>query len=1224
MDLNKVSSFSSLSVSSTIPGDSQIIVNTRTSSDRINWSSWSAVSGGVIASQANRYLQIGVTMMATTDRSQTPEITEIKVNYVNSQDTPVAPNVFGGMSQSVNGIGLTSGNSYPYISPYFNWSGASDDDGIKGYYVYFGTSNSADPQTEGSYQINNTYLVATPMSTGTYYLRVRSVDEFDNVSSAVTGFIYQYNGISPPDELIIDTNENFGAGTTSNVTIADGLMKLKAKAGFFKDERLTMTPQLVYNGADMDYVASSGKFYVIFGNNLNRFYEYNVALDLWSTLANAPAGFNAGAGIVAGPSGYLYAARGNNTKNFWRYEISTNTWSDTAAAETPQEMYYGGSLVYDGSRYIYALKGNADDTFMRYDTQEDSWVTLANVDFGQPEFQPNNVIGYGGDLAMDRENSLVYAIQGNLRGGFGYYDIESQSWNRLGNLPALAYYGARIELDSANGYMYYFSGWDKPYWYKYDLDEQIWTEMPEVPTTVGYGGTVRLVNNKLYLLRGANTNLFYKYDLNKNTWFVPTVGLFGTWYRGTNSRNYGSGADIVKGDGENYYILRGNYDNILARYNSTTGEMESLADAPAGFFDGTEMTYDSVRNKLFVTGSNYFNRLFSYDIATNNWSEAVGSSMPTDSGAGTAIAFDGGNSIYRIRGASTTTFDKYNILTGLWSTLPAAPGTMGYGGDMVIRNDYAYVVRGNGTTNFYRFGPLSIGGTWSDAAVTDLPTGQTIGQDGFLVDVGNDNLVACRGLVTNTCLMYSITNNSWSTMPSAPANISVGGAGASNGSNEMLFIVGSGGTNTYNMGVYKYVVASSSSSVEESGSWISPSYDLGSIYRWSGLEVTYNQATNNSLKVYTRTSDDNSEWDEWVETSDYRISSEKRRYIQIKVVMTSGDGIFSGSVDKIKLSYYTDEVPPVNPIINGYLSIGGTELISGNWGNSTAPYFGWSGAGDTGAGVAGYYVYFGTGETAAPENLGTFTTGVQMVGSGLTLGQTYYFRMKTVDDAGNTSSEVGTTYVYKFDNKAPTNPLAVLADPPGYTTNTTYKFTWDGGSDDDSGVKEYCYKTGATEGEWASDQCVVGVGITGVEGVPKYKSDENIFYLRVKDNAGNTAVSYQTAVYKHSGSAPSAPRNVRVSYPSSSNQNTENDFAFAWDTPESYLGNPSNMTYYYSINEEPTPSNVTRVGADVRFLSRGQYATRKGVNTLYVVVSDEAGNIKVTNGKYDNYGSVDF
>lgn len=1239
LDLVRVASFESLNISSTIPEGGQVIVNTRTSQNRLSWSDWSLSVGGSISSQAFRFLQIGVTLIANNDRSQSPVLTAVSVNYNQSSDTPSAPNSFQAWSKRAGGTVLSSGGTYPYISPYFSWSGAGDSDGIEGYYVYFGDNEAADPAVEGNFQNESGYQVGRAMSTGVYYLRIKARDEAGIVSPGVTGFVYVYNGISPPSEIMVDLNSEFGLGSTEKMSIENDGLKLAAKAGFFTDERLSYTPILAYNGADMAYVESSGKLYVEFGNNSNRFYEYNVSLDLWTSLANSPAGFNAGGALVAGPTGYIYALRGNNTKNFWRYEISSNTWSDAAVAETPQEIYYGASMVYDGGRYIYVLKGNGDDTFLSYDTEADVWTTLTNVDFGQPYYQVNNMVSYGGNLAMDIRDGKIYAIQGNTRSGFSVYDVANQSWSRLPNLPALAYYGARIEFDAEDREIYYLPGWDKDYWYKYKIDDQVWEKLTNAPAVISYGAAMRLVGDEMIVMRGANTNSMYKYDIEKDSWFLPNVGLFGTWYRGTNSRAFGPGAEIVKGDANNYYISRGNWDNSFVRYNSLTGEISRLSDAPAGFYNGSEMAYDSVRNKLFVSGSTYYNRLFSYDIASDIWSEAVGISMPTDSGNGTALAFDGGDNLYRLRGDGTTNFDKYNIVSGVWSTLPAAPGALGLGADMVIKNDYAYVVRGNGTTAFYRYGPLSVGATWSASALRTLPAGQTIGQDGFLVDIGGDKLMACRGINTTTCFTYSISDNLWSTMPAAPANIYQGGAGASNGAEEMFFIAGSGGTNTYTMGLYKYVIGSSASSFEESGSWTSPAYDLGSIYRFSGIEVGYSGANNASLQLFTRTSDDGLSWDDWIEsdevktvgtTKTYLVESETERYIQTKIVLRSGDGVYSGKIDYVKLSYYTDEDLPTNPQIFGSLSVGGSELVSNHWGNSSAPYFDWPGVGesggasDVGSGVIGYYVYFGRGETAAPEVLGTYTTGTQFVGTGLTLGQTYYFRLKTVDDAGNLSSDVGNTFVYKFDNEAPSNPLAVLADPPGYTTQTEFKFTWGSGSDTYSGVAEYCYKTGASEGVWASDQCVSAVGTTGVAGVPKYQSDENIFYIRTKDVAGNYASSYQTAVYKYSGSAPSKPQNLRITYPLEGSSNTENDFAFAWDVPENYLGSSANIVYYYSINEVPTPSNVVRLGAGIRYLSRDSYATWDGINTLYVIASDEAGNIKEENGKYTNFASIDF
>ena len=91
--------------------------------------------------------------------------------------------------------GASSGEWGAVGDPAFTWSGASDSgSGVTRYDVYFGSNP------------NGTYVVATPSSasydpsaitTGTYYLRVRSLDAAGNASDWVTLFVLKYDGTAP-------------------------------------------------------------------------------------------------------------------------------------------------------------------------------------------------------------------------------------------------------------------------------------------------------------------------------------------------------------------------------------------------------------------------------------------------------------------------------------------------------------------------------------------------------------------------------------------------------------------------------------------------------------------------------------------------------------------------------------------------------------------------------------------------------------------------------------------------------------------------------------------------------------------------------------------------------------------------------------------------------------------------------------------------------------------
>lgn len=1229
MDLSYVSAFTTLSYTAETPSNTSVSFETRTSSDKLTWSSWQSLSGSNIASSANRYIQVRATLASSGSQANTPVLKSITINYTGDAVAPSNPTAFAAKSQSVSGVNLTTNTTYSYTNPYFTWSGAADGQtSVAGYYVYFGTSSSSDPSTDGSFTTNSYYTVTTPLESGnTYYLRLQTKDTAGNLSSASTEFTYVYSGVNS-QSVEKATSEDFAGGTEENVSILGDQIKLASQSGFWTEKRLSLAPATINNGAGWAYSSSTNKLYTFRGSSTTTFYEYNIDTDTWTSKAVAPATVTTGGAMAGGPSGYIYAARGNGTTTFWRYDPGSDTWDDAAASDAPQPFSSGSSLVYDGSRYIYGLKGNADDTFMRYDAENDTWETLANTDFGSPTEHVTNNVAAGGDLAMGDSNT-VYAIQGGTYTGFSKYSISGNSWTSLSNLPAGASAdGAQIEFDEDTNAVYYIPANAKNAMFKYDVTNDEWSALPDAPFSLSTGAAMRNVDGILYILRGGSTQNFYTYDIEKASWEIPNNNLFSTNFRGTDLRTFTTGAQIVKGDGNYYYIARGGIDSLFIRYDASTGTVVKLTDIPVGMTTGSALAYDATDGRIYAVTNSLIRRFFVYNIANNYWYEEGADPVPAATGAGAAMRYDGSRYIYLLRGGNSTTFYRYDTQGSAgsrWSTMAVTPAAVGAGGSMVIKGDYIYTLRGNTQLSFYRYTISS--NTWSDPAVTDLPSGSTVAADGFLTDGGSNTLYACRANNTATCYSYSISGNSWTSITDAPANITAGGAAAGNGTDRMYVIAGAG-TNTFNNGLYSYVMQSGSSSFENTGSYTTPTIDLGSVYKFADIEVDYEEAANTTLTVKTRTSSDNSTWSTWNTatqqsqndtTYTYKINSPAAQYIQVEFDLTSGDGIYSGVINSYNVNYYTDSTPPTNPTdISAYsTSTAAASLTTNQWYNHSSPYFSWpasevtGGASDTsnGSGVTGYYVYFGTDIDAQASISGSLQATTNYTASGLTSGSTYYLKVRAVDDAGNFAASDWAAFVYKFDNVAPENPTTVTADPSGYTATNNFNFAWSGATDTASGVYDYCFKTTLSGSE------ICGTQTASVSGVMAEGTGASTFYVRARDAAGNKPTTFSSVSYYYSATAPSAPQNLQVS-PSS---NTVNQFSFSWDPPATYFGAQSSLRYYYSVNALPTSHNVNVLGLSSTNLATDAYATVPGDNIMYVVAKDEAGNID-----YNNYAQVTF
>lgn len=1224
IDLTYVSSFTSLTATTTTPGTSSVTYETRTSADGNSWSGWQSVSGTTIASSANRYIQVRATLSASSGNSATPTLSDITITYASDTTDPTNPSSFSGSSQQISGTALVSGNTYSHVHPYFSWTGAADaSSNVAGYHVYFGTSSSGDPEVDGTFTTASNYLVTTSLTNGTtYYLRVATEDSAGNVSTPTTGFTYVYSGVTKSTTTFTGTSDF--TGTATNTAVSSDEIKLSADTGgIWEQERLSLAPATLGAGAGFAHVATSGKLYTFRGLTTTTFYDYTIATDTWSTLAVAPGTVNYG-WVVPGPTGYLYAARGGGFASFWRYDIVANTWDDAAAADAPSTLAAGTAGIYDGSRYIYVTRGTSDDAFFKYDTQTDSWSTLANV-----QFDVLNAMYQGGDLAYD--GSSIYAIQGNGVSGFSSYSIDSDSWTILPALPHIAQNDGTIAYNSADNSIYYTAGNTKVAFYKYDISEATWSELPDAPATLGQGSDIRNVDGKLYVIRGGSTQNVYTFDTDTQKWLTPTVGLFNGYFRGVNYNPFAAGADIEKGDGDYFYIANGGFDNYFVRYDAASGSVARMADAPNSFSTGSDLMYESENGKIYAITKANDTGFYQYDIATNVWTEITTDVLPAAPGAGASLVFDGSRYIYYARGGSTTSFYRYDLDASpgaRWSTMTVAPATLGTGSELVYKGSDVYTARGLNTTTFYRY---NVGAnTWTTLTAATA----AVNTDGFIADGGDsDSLILCRGGNTNVCYKYSIVGNSWTTTDAPPANYNTGAAGsAKNG--KMFSIGGAAGTNTFNDGLYSYVLQTSTTGFQASGSYESQTHDLTAVYNYANLTVTYDEAdANTSMTPYTRTSDDGADWSTWTAAankktdgniSEYEIKSTRAQYIQVKFELTSGDGLYSDVIDSYAINYYVDSTAPTNPTtITSFSTSGQTVPITTNtWYNYSAPNFDWPEAeavggatdGTGGSGIAGYYVYFGTNVAADPEADGALQTTTAYTASSLTTGETYYLRIKSVDDAGEAAAATWQPYIYKYDATAPTNPSSASSTPPGYSTNSSFTFTWTAGSDAHSGIDEYCW---STEDAGVSETCTEDRIATA----SAYTTGANSFYVRAKDLAGTLASTFVNATYYYTGGAPGGPTNLEAS-PTTS---TQNSFSFTWDAPV-VDGDEEDIRYYYSVNALPTADNVIEVGRQ-RVLDSDSYATQRGENTMYIVaqypstytIEEDPDSID-----FNNYAEVDF
>ncbi|MDY0097144.1 MAG: fibronectin type III domain-containing protein [Candidatus Dojkabacteria bacterium] len=1229
-NLEYVDSWTSISVTEVLAGDSATIIETRGSEDGVTWGNWTEISGGNIASEERKFLQIRVTLISSSDGSQTPTVEEISIEYASDINPPSSVTGGQGFSQEVAGVELEETEEYTFLNPMFTWEESTDSEtSVLGYYVYFGSNASANPVDDGAFQTSNSYTVNKAIDVGTNYLRIVAEDILGNRSNASLVFTYIYQGVGPYLSLEVD-NENLD-GTLEEVQgVDDGIKLENISGGFWLQERLALPlTNLGYGAKNIAYISDSNKLFIPSGMN-NRFFSYSITDNVWTELATAPNTIYYGGGVVGGPDGYIYAMRGNNSTDFWRYSIANNTW-ETSISSVPLTVGYGGSMVFDGKQYIYVLRGNNSDFFWRYDTFSDTWESLRKVDFGAPVDNVNNNVYTDGSLAIDRVNQLIYATQGNYLSGFSVYDINTDTWTILPSTPMLPNQGSSITYYAKTNSIYYTNGNYTPNVFRYDIDVQEWYEISSVPTDFRYGGGIHNVGDDLFAIRGGNTNGFYRYDIEKDSWSVPKTGIFGREFEGSTLFNTYYGSDILRGDGNNFYMMRGYYGDQFIRWNEQTGQTTRLANLPVGSYQGGSMGYDSVNNKIYLTGGVYDRGFFVYDIESNTWTEESDDKLLLAASNGSSMAYDGSQYMYLNRGGGTNTFYRYDTqgdAGSRWSSMTNIASTVSYGSELLLKEGYIYTLRGyNSNPNpFYRY-DLSLN-QW-DNSLTSLPS--NVSYESFLADGNDGNFYAIRGGNTSEFYKYSLSGDTWTRLPDFPGQINVGGAGESNMRNS-IYVVSGNGTSTYSDALYTYIIESEDSGFVQEGEYISEVHDLTSVYRWGDIYVEADIETNSNISVETSTSQDSIEWNDWTPVSReriveggymYKINSPAFRYLKIRFTLLSGDGINTPLLSGYKINYYQDLLAPSNPESAGLQTFseqGGESISSDTWYNHSNPYFEWAedeevlGATDgvNGSGVSGYYVYWGEESDAIPSEDGVLQDTNTFSPIDLVDSTTYYLRVQSVDNAGNTSEEVWQPFIYKYDSSPPGEVQSLSADPGGYTSNNNFTFNWEDAITEGSPIEEYCYITGVGQ-EQSEEICIED---TAISDIVAYKVGTNMFKVRAKDAAGNfgeySSVQY---FYVDSENAPAPPTNLQVTPQNS----TANSFGFSWDPPlvGTYYGSQSNLSYLYSVNALPTEHSTSQTS--LRYLNPGAYATLPGENVFYIVCKDEAGNVN-----YNDYTSVSF
>ena len=273
-----------------------------------------------------------------------------------------------------------------------------------------------------------------------------------------------------------------------------------------------------------------------------------------------------------------------------------------------------------------------------------------------------------------------------------------------------------------------------------------------------------------------------------------------------------------------------------------------------------------------------------------------------------------------------------------------------------------------------------------------------------------------------------------------------------------------------------------------------------------------------------------------------------------------------------------------------------------SWQKSVSnPAFTWSGASDAHSGVAGYYIYWGTSSSGTSTD---YTTSASYNPGAVSSGSTYYLRVETKDNVGNTSGWT-TLFTFKYDSTAPSNPTSAT-ETNGVTDDTWQNsvdgpaFTWSGASDAHSGVAGYYVYWGTFSIGTSTDYQ------TDAAYDPGSVSSGSTYYLRMqtKDNVGNTSGWTTLFTFKYDGTAPSNPTWTTETHGASNGswQNSVSDPAFTWNWASDAHSGVAGYYVYWGTSSSGTSTDYQ---VDESY---DPDAVSSGVYYLRVQTKDNAGN----------------
>jgi hypothetical protein len=396
--------------------------------------------------------------------------------------------------------------------------------------------------------------------------------------------------------------------------------------------------------------------------------------------------------------------------NFGTVACDVTAWFEIRDAATNTVRYLQSATVTD-----LAARTEVSVTFPEWDVPND----LEGLYYAKSWTVLEGDANAGNDTARNE-----FTVEGQQQ--------EPSAWLRWTDVPEgpqnrVVQHGGSLATDPEGRYVFLLKGDNTDEFYRFDPATSTWTTLDaipdrgrdNVPRNVKEGGTLAQVGGRFYATKGGNSLEFWEYN--------PAAAAGSRWTQradvpaGDATIHDGASATGVGIGTSNYvYFLKGSTTCEFYRYNVASDEWQEMAAAPGEpgdeFKIGSSISFDGIDTVFALKG--IANKFYAYSVATNTWSEKeelpLGENNKQAKG-GAAVCYHL-RKVYCVKGSNSQEFWVFDCNTGHWGQGPDMPlgehkTRVQDGGGLVYCRESQYLFGTKGNCNeLWSYGKLSNSG----------------------------------------------------------------------------------------------------------------------------------------------------------------------------------------------------------------------------------------------------------------------------------------------------------------------------------------------------------------------------------------------------------------------------------------------------------------------------------------------------------------------------------